>query len=76
MTHATKTGLKDIYNEDGRIIGKFACGNVVNLSRRALSEEEISLLSRGFKFSPVPREIDVVRLRQDIVGFKRRMRLR
>lgn len=32
-------GPKGICNEDGRIIGRFSCRNVVNLSRRNLSED-------------------------------------
>ena len=43
-------GYEGIYNEDDRIIGRFVCGNVVNLSRKALSEEETSLLSKALKF--------------------------
>ena len=69
-------GFEGVLNEDGRIIGRFVSANVVNLSRRSLSEEEIILLSQGLKFSPVPTDIDVARLRQDIEDFKRRIRIR
>ena len=35
-----------------RLEGKFVIKNVINLSRRNLSSEEISLLSKGLKFVP------------------------
>ena len=44
--------------ENGRLKGRFVSGSVVNLSRRELSEEDISLLSKGLKFSPTPTDID------------------
>ena len=48
----------------------------MNLSRGALSDGEIGLLSKGLKFSAVTTDIDRARLRQDIEELKRRMRLR
>ena len=62
--------------EDGRLIGRFVSGSVVNLSRRELSEEDVSLLSKGLKFSPTPTDIDKAQLKSDIDAYKRRMRLR
>ena len=49
---------------------------MVNLSRRSLSEEEINLLSKCLKFSPLPTDIDVAKVRQDIQDFKHRIKLR
>ncbi|KAL9958229.1 hypothetical protein ACROYT_G035215, partial [Oculina patagonica] len=49
---------------------------VVNLSKRELSEAEISLLSKGLKFCPTPEKVDVYNLRKDIREFVRRIRLR
>ena len=69
-------GCDESFREDGRIVGRFVGGNVVNLSQRAISDEEISLLSKGLKFSPVPADIDEAKLRQDMEEFKRRTRLR
>ena len=37
-------------DDDGRLTGVFVSGNVVNLSRKVLSEGEVKLLSRGLKF--------------------------
>ena len=48
----------------------------MNLSHRTLSEVEISLLSKGLKFSPTPTDLDKAQLKADLDVFKRRMRLR
>ena len=48
----------------------------MNLSRMELSEEDVSLLSKGLKFSPTPTDIDKAQLKSDIEAYKRRMRLR
>ena len=63
-------------DENGGLVGRFVSGSVVNLSRRELSEEDISLLSKGLKFSPTPTDIDKSQLKSDIEAYKRRMRLR
>ena len=62
--------------ENGSLKGRFISGSVVNLSRRELSEEDISLLSKGLKFSPTPTDIDKAQLKSDLEAFNRRMRLR
>ena len=41
-----------------RLECKFVSSNVINLSRRNLSEAEISLLSKGLKFVPTGNKID------------------
>ena len=45
----------------------------MNLSRRELSEEDVSLLSKGLKFSPTPTDIDKAKLKEDLEAYKRRM---
>ena len=40
-----------------RIEGKFVSDNVINLSKRDLSEAEIKVLSKGLKFCPTTKEI-------------------
>ena len=65
-----------MFTEDGRIVGRFVCGKAVNLSQRAISDEEIRLLSKGLMLSPVPVEIDGAKMRQGMEEFKQRMRLR
>ena len=55
----------------------FDTGNriVVNLSRRCLTEAEVSLLSKGLKFCPTPERIDIYNVRKDIRDYIRRIRL-
>ena len=60
----------------GRVTGRFVSGNVLNLSHRVLSEGEVSLLSKGLKFSPTPTGLNKAQLKADFDIFKRRMRLR
>ena len=50
--------------------------SVFNVSRRSLSTEEISLLSKGLRFSPMPNDINRAQLKIALDAFKRRMRLR
>ena len=49
--------------------------NVINLSNRVLTEVELSVLSRGLSFRPVPSEIDGLKLKCDLDAFFRRLRL-
>lgn len=49
---------------------------VVNLSKRHLTEAEVSLLSKGLKFCPTPERIDIYNVRKDIRDYIRRIRLR
>ena len=72
--HVTVQAVEE--DDNGRLIGRFVSGSVVNLSWRELSEEDVSLLSKGLKFSPTPTDIDKAQLKADIEEFKRRMRLR
>ncbi|CAG2251143.1 unnamed protein product [Mytilus edulis] len=48
---------------------------IINLSQRTLNENEIYLLSKGFKFAPVPYS-NVPELKADINNFSRRLRLK
>ena len=50
--------------------------NVVNLSKRVLSEPDLSLLSKGLKFCPTPEKVDMYALRKDINDYVRRIRLK
>ena len=59
----------------GRVTGRFVSGNVLNLSHRVLSEGEVSLLSKGLKFSLTPTDLNKAQIKADLVIFKRRMRL-
>ena len=49
-----------------RLEGKFVSSNIINLSRRNLSEAEISLLSKGQKFLPTVNKIDRTKLKAEL----------
>ena len=59
-----------------RLTGKFVSQSVINLSKRELSKDEISLLSKGLKFCPTPRDLDRGKIKTDLEQFGRRLRLR
>ena len=59
-----------------RLEGNFVSQNVVNLSNRVLTEAEISVLSKGLKFCPTPKEIDRAKIKEDLERFGRRLRLK
>ena len=61
---------------DGRLKGKFVGENVINLSKRDLSENEISLLSKGLNFIPTCNKVDVARLKMELEQFGRMLRLK
>ena len=54
-----------------RLESKFVSSNVINLSRRNLSEAEISLLSKGLKFVPTANKIDRAKLKTDLKEYGR-----
>ena len=49
---------------------------VVNLSQRELTDNEVSLLSKGLNFCPTPSDFDRYKLRRDIYEFIWRIRLK
>ena len=61
---------------DGRLKGEFVSKNVINLSKRNLSENEISLLSKGLNFIPTCNKVDVARLKIELERFGRMLRLK
>ena len=61
---------------DGQLKGKFVSKNVVNLSKRNLSENEISLLSKGLNFIPACNKVDVARLKLELEQLGRMLRLK
>ena len=61
---------------NGRIEGRFENDKVINLSKRALTESEISILSKGLKFVATPKEIDFSQIKIDLENFGRRLRLK
>ena len=60
---------------DGRYEGKFVRPNVINLSKRHLSKDEISLLSKGLKFIATPKHINKARIKEEPETYGRKLRL-
>ena len=52
----------DLFTLNGRIKGKFV-SKYVNLSKRKLTEAEVSLLSKGLKFVPTSNHINKAKLK-------------
>ena len=60
---------------DGRYEGKFVSPNVINLSKRHLSKDEISLLPKGLKFIPTPKHINKALIKEELETYGRKLRL-
>ena len=58
-----------------RLEGKFVSKTAINWSRRNLSQSEISLLSKGLKFVPSANKIDPAKLKGELEGYGRKLRL-
>ena len=54
---------------DGQLKGKFVNKNVINLSKRNLTQNEISLLSKGVNFVPTCNKVYVARLKLEFEQF-------
>ena len=61
---------------DNRLQGNFVSNNVVNLSRRSLTDSEMSLLSKGLNFIPTSNTIDKAKLKTELEAFGRILRLK
>ena len=61
---------------DNRLQGNFVSKNVVNLSRRNLTDSEISLLSKGLNFVPTSNTIDKAKLKTELEALGRILRLK
>ena len=68
-------GNQAILLENG-LKGNFVSKNVVNLSKRKLSDAEISLLSKGLNVVPRCNNIDTAKLKIELVSFGRMLRLK
>ena len=58
---------------DGRYEGKFVSPNVINLSKRHLSKDKISLLSEGLKFIPIPKHINKALTKEELETYGRKL---
>ena len=59
----------------GRCEGKFVSPNVINLSKRHLPKGEISLLSTGLKFIPMPKNSNKALIKEELETYGRKLRL-
>ena len=76
LGHSSYHGLNEtnsgtLVNE--RYKGKCVSPNAVNLSRRNLARNEISLLSKGLKFVPTPRGINKALTKEDLEAYGRKL---
>ena len=63
--------------EDSQVRSRgFVSENVVNLSNRVLTSDEVQLLSRGLNFCPTPKNIDRFQLKKDLNEFGRHIKLK
>ena len=60
---------------NNRYDGKFFSPNIINLSSRHLSRDEISLLSKGLKLVPTPKHINKAKIKEEIKVYGRKLRL-
>ena len=60
---------------DGRYEGKFVSPNIINVSKRSLSKDEISLLFKGLKFIPTPKHINKALIKEELETYGRKLRL-
>ena len=72
---AQETNDNRAKQKDNRLEGKFVSKNVINLSQRQLTNSENSLFSKLLKFLPTPNRIDKTKLKQQLEGFGRKLRL-
>ena len=69
----TDAGSSDVANcniPNDRISGRFINDKVINLSNRALSDSEISVLSKGLKFVVTPKELNQSQIKMDLEKFR------
>ena len=51
--------------------GEFVSKNILNLSNRVLTENEIRVLDKGLNFIPTPRKLDRYQIKKDLEGLGR-----
>ena len=54
---------------------KFVSTNVINLSSRHLSKDEVSVLSKGLQFVPTPKHFNEAKIKEEIEVYGRKLRL-
>ena len=54
---------------------KFVSANIINLSSRHLSKDEVSVLSKGLQFVPTLKHINKAKIKEEIEVYDRKLRL-
>ena len=67
--------LNSVTIRNNRYEGKFVSANVINLSSRHLSKDEVSVLSKGLQFVPTPKHINKAKIKEEIEVYGRKLRL-
>ena len=62
--------------DGNRYKANFVSPNVINLSKRNLTKDEISVLSKGLQFVPTPKHFNKALLREELEEFGRKLRLK
>ena len=70
-----KNDMSDI-NSQSRLTGYFCSNAVFDLSRKVLSDTEITILEKGQEYVPIQNKVNEPELRQDFDKFSRKMRLK
>ena len=74
---ANFTGCEHKYNtDDSRMKGYFCSDTVFDLSKKVLTEDEITVLEKGSDFAPIQTKVNEPELTQDFENFCRRMRIK
>ena len=79
LGHSSNQGLNktnSVNNVNERYKGKFVSLNKVKLSKRNLTRNKISLLSKGLKFAPIPRGINKALIKEEREANGRKLRLK
>ena len=58
-----------------KLSSKFVSPNVINLSKRHLFKDEISLLSNGLKFIPMPKHVNKALIKEELETYGRKLRI-
>ena len=66
--------IRGSVTEANRLKGYFCSKSVFNLSKKVLTETEISVLEKGLDFAPIQKSLNEPELRKDFEEFSRRMR--
>ena len=77
LSHSVPNILSNAASLEGnRYKATFVRPNVINSSKRNLTKDEVSLLSKGLQFVPTPKHFNKALLREELENFGRKLRLK